>query len=141
MLTTFLETGNGSVVVNGLQPQPIGNTLPSTLATIQTLMQLILPRDANGNILSGAYSGEYMIQAFDTTTGDIFFQLETIVITSFNGTTVIKAVASLALSRTGTLAGMTQTAAVAASGDINFNVTPGTANATNVSGIGIFLPQ
>ena len=139
MLTEFLQTGNGTVIVNGLQPQPISGIKNSVLATVQSLMQLLIPRDANGNLINGCYSGEFLIQAFDTVTGDVFSQIAKLVVSRFGGVTNLLATLSISLSRTGTLAGMTQAPAVLPSGDIDFTFTTGTVNSANVSGLGTIV--
>ena len=139
MLTEFLQTGNGTVVVNGLQPQPISGFRVNTLAAPQSLMQLILPRDANGLIIPGAYSGEVMIQAFNPATGDTYTNLLAVTVKHFAGVTSFVAVLDLYLNKNGTLAAASDSVAVLPSGDIDFQLNTTVAGNVNVSGIGIFL--
>jgi len=139
LLTEFLQTGNGTVIVNGLQPQPISGIKNVLLAAQTSLMQLILPRDANGQILPGAYCGEYMIQAFDVLTGDVFNRLVRVAITRFAGSTVIAVPQVIGTTAIGALAGMIESPVVLPSGDVDFTVTTGVAASVNVSGLGVFL--
>lgn len=139
MLTEFLQTGNGTVVVNGLQPQPISGFHVNTTALSESLMQLILPRNANGAIVPGAYSGEVMIQAYDPASGDTYTNLLAISIKNFAGVTSVVADLDLYLTKTGTLAAASDSLVVLPSGDVNFLLATGVAGNINVSGIGLFL--
>lgn len=139
MIIEFLETGNGTVVVNGLQPQPVAGTHVNTLATLELLATLILPRDANGDIIPGAYSGEILVQGFDPATGDTFANLKGVAAKNFAGATTVIATSDLFYNANGVLAGAALVTAPLPSGDIGFYVGTGVAANVNVSCAGIFL--
>jgi hypothetical protein len=139
MLTNFLETGNGSVVISALQPQPIAGQVQSSAIGLQSVMQLVLPRDANGNPVEGSFSGEALIQCIDTTTGDTYFDFLIVILKRFGGVSSYVASVNPITNKGGTLAGATDSITVLPSGDFSFNFDPGTANACVTNGMGIFL--
>ena len=140
MLIEFLETGNGTVVVNSIQPQPVAGAKDSSAIGIVELFQLAWPRDDNGVPLPGIFSGEVLFQIFDKTTGNYFRSLQAFVLTRFGGVSLVADQTSIvADASSGTLAGSAVAVTLTASGDFSFKVIVPTANPCRESAMGIFL--
>lgn len=139
MLIEFLQTGNGTVVVSGIQPQPVAGQL-SLAADVNTIIaMLILPRDANGSPIDGIFSGEVLFQARDTTTGDTYAQLVAFVCRRYLGVSSVVNQTNLYLNQGGALATTAGTVVAEAGGDFSFKVDPNTAHACVISCMGIVL--
>lgn len=140
MLIEFLETGNGTVVVNSIQPQPIAGNKATAAVGAAELCQFTLPRDQNGNPLPGVYAGEVLFEARDTVTEDTYAQLIAFVLkrTAAGVSSVVNAT-NLYLNQAGTLAAAAGTIVALGTGDFSFSIAPGTANATNNTCMGVIL--